>query len=302
MNDQFTLWRSGCTSLLLSWTVLFCANTSCWAQSDNFEREQLIAWCIVPFDALERTPAQRAQMLEELGLRRVAYDWREKHVAEFETEILQYQQHGLEYFAFWGEHEEAFQLFEKHDLHPQIWKMLPQPAGDSDEQRLAAAVQQILPLVKRTQSMGCKLGIYNHGGWSGNPKNMVAICEALHQEHQAKHVGIVYNLHHGHEHISDFKTHLAAMQPFLHCLNLNGMTADGEEQGKKILPLGAGEMDLQLVKQILKSGYEGPIGILGHTQDDVELRLRDNLTGLEWILQQLKTDRVLAKPTYSTYP
>ena len=34
-----------------------------------------------------------------------------------------------EFFAFWGEHPQAFELFEKHKLKPQIWTMLPQPEG-----------------------------------------------------------------------------------------------------------------------------------------------------------------------------
>lgn len=56
---------------------------------DNFKKEKLVAWCIVPFHALNRTPRERAEMLVDLGLTRVAYDWREKHVTEFEEEILQ---------------------------------------------------------------------------------------------------------------------------------------------------------------------------------------------------------------------
>jgi hypothetical protein len=39
-------------------------------------------------------------MLKRLGLKRVAYDWRQKHVPTFEQEILEYAKVGLEYFAF----------------------------------------------------------------------------------------------------------------------------------------------------------------------------------------------------------
>ena len=63
-------------------------------------------------------------MLKELGITRCAYDWREEHVPTFEQEILEYKKHGIEYFAFWSTHEEAFRLFEKYDLHPQIWQMM----------------------------------------------------------------------------------------------------------------------------------------------------------------------------------
>ncbi len=46
-------------------------------------------------------------------------------------------------------------------------------------------------------------------------------------------------------------------------------------------------MDLQILRTIIESGYEGPIGILGHTDDDAEARLLDNLDGLDWLVPQL---------------
>ena len=77
------------------------------------------------------------------------------------------------------------------------------------------------------------------------------------------------------------------MKPYLVALNLNGMDPGGDKVGRKILPLGQGEHDLDLLRIIRDSGYRGPIGILGHTQDDAEERLRDNLDGLDWLLPQL---------------
>ena len=94
-------------------------------------------------------------------------------------------------------------------------------------------MKQLLPLVERTATMKCKLGLYNHGGWGGEPENLVAVCKALREQHKADHVGIVYNLHHGHDHIHDFAKALAAMQPYLLCLNLNGMTTDGDKKGRR---------------------------------------------------------------------
>src|SRR3954463_5065896 len=46
-----------------------------------FARENLIAWCIVPFDSKHRGPEERAAMLERLGFRHFAYDWRGEHAA-----------------------------------------------------------------------------------------------------------------------------------------------------------------------------------------------------------------------------
>lgn len=268
---------------------------------DPFARDQLVAWCIVPFDSQQRTPAARAEMVRRLGLRRVAYDWRAEHVPQFEEEILQYRQHGIEFFAFWGTHDDAFRLFAKYELHPQIWQMVSNPPGETDADRLRAAVAQLRPLVERTRTAGCKLGLYNHGGWGGEPANMVAICQALRTEQRAGHVGIVYNLHHGHGHLDDFAESLALLQPYLLCLNLNGMTRGGEARGAKILPLGAGEQDLRLLKIIRESGYRGPIGIIGHTQDDVEQRLQDNLDGLDWLLPQLRGEPAGPPVQYRTW-
>jgi hypothetical protein len=261
-----------------------------------FKRSNLVAWCIVPFDGKNRGPAERAALVKQLGFSRVAYDWREKHVPTFEDEILQYKKHGIEYFAFWGSHDKAFELFAKYDLHPQIWQTLGSPAATTQQERVATAVKQLLPLVERTAKMKCKLGLYNHGGWGGEPVNMVEVCKFLHKHHKAEHVGIVYNLHHGHDHIKDFEQSLAMMKPYLLCLNLNGMNTGGP----KILQLGAGEHDVKLLRMIRDSGYSGPIGIIGHTQDDVELRLRDNLDGLDWLLPQLDGKAAGPRPKYRT--
>jgi hypothetical protein len=159
----------------------------------------------------------------------------------------------------------------------------------------------LLPLAERTARMKCQLGLYNHGGWGGEPDNLVAVCKALREQHKAGHVGIVYNLHHGHGHIHDFDKALAAVRPYLLCLNVNGMTTDGDKKGQKILPLGAGEHDVSLLKVIRDSGYTGRIGIIGHTNDDVEQRLQDNLAGLDWLLPQLDGKKAGPRPQYRTY-
>ncbi|OYP37518.1 DUF6797 domain-containing protein [Rhodopirellula sp. MGV] len=268
---------------------------------EQLRDENLVAWCIVPFDSKNRTPAERAEMLREIGLRRVAYDWREQHIPSFEEEILQYRKHGIEYFAFWGVHDAAFDLFAKYDLHPQIWQTLPSPNAPSQAAKVELAAKQLLPLVKRTQSMGCKLGLYNHGGWGGEPNNMVAVCEYLRDHHAADHVGIIYNLHHGHDHLDGLGASLQAMKPYLLCVNLNGMIASGDQKGQKIIPLGEGDDDVSVVRTILDSGYKGPIGVIGHTQDDAKQRLQDNLDGLHWILPQLNGHNASPKPSLRTY-
>lgn len=243
-----------------------------------FDQSNLVAWCIVPFDAAKRTPTERAEMLVELGLKRCAYDWRAQHVAEFEDEIREYQKHGIEFFAFWSEHETAFQLFAKYDLHPQIWRTLPSPDRPTQEERVAAAVASFVPLAKRAAKLKCRVGLYNHGGWGGEPENLVAVCRALHElGHQ--HVGIVYNFHHGHGHIDDFAASLKLMQPYLICLNINGMNRNAQP---KIVPLGDGQHEQPMLQAIVDAEYSGPIGILDHRNElDAKLSLKQNLDGLD---------------------
>ncbi len=253
--------------------------------AENLLRENLVPWCIVPFDASKRSPEERAKMLIGLGLKRSAYDWRSQHVPEFEEEILQYKKHGIEFFAFWGGHEKAFELFQKHGIHPQIWKTLRSPKSGPRKEKIISAKNAMAPMAKRTEEIGCKLGLYNHGGWGGEPENLVAVCKALRAEGH-DHVGIVYNWHHGHGRIKEWKKDLDLMLPFLHCLNLNGMNTGAQP---KILELSKGEHDKRMFNILLESGYEGPVGILDHQNHlDAEKSLRANLDGLKKLLTKLR--------------
>ncbi len=251
-----------------------------------FDKDNLVAWCIVPFDAKARGPEARAEMLNRLGIAKVAYDWRAQHVPTFEEEILQYKRHGLEYFAFWGWHDDMARLIEKHGIRPQIWQTLGSGSGSTHAERVEAAAKRLLPLVQKTRALGCRFGLYNHGGWGGEPENMVAVVRWLRANTKADHVGIVYNLHHGHGHIDDFDEALALMQPYLLCLNLNGMN-DGARP--KILPIGAGRHDRALLQIIAQSGYRGPIGILDHRGElDAEESLKQNLDGLARLVDEVQ--------------
>lgn len=265
-----------------------------------YEPKNLAAWCIVPFDNQKRTPEQRAAMVAKMGITKVAYDWRSKHVPEFEAEILAYKKHGIEYFAFWTQHDEAFRLFEKYQLHPQIWMMMS-GKGDTQEAKIKSAAEGLLPTLAKATKIGSKVAIYNHGGWNGEPENMVAVCAYLKTHHAVTHIGIVYNLHHGHGHLARLDEALKLMLPHMLCLNINGMDIDGDAKGRKILPVGAGTQDLKVLRQVRASGYAGVIGILNHTSEDAEGRLLDNLDGLRWLVPQLDDLPPGSKPKYRTF-
>ncbi len=270
------------------------------AAADLFDKQNLAAWCIVPFDAAKRGPEARAEMVAKIGIKKIAYDWRQEHVVEFEREILAYQKHGIEMFAFWGTHDEAFRLFEKYKLHPQLWVMM-KGAGDTQDAQVKSAAEVLLPILAKAKTIGSQVGIYNHGGWGGEPENMVAVCDYLKKNHATDNIGIIYNLHHGHSHLDRLPKAIEAMKPHLLCLNLNGMDLAGDTKGRKILPLGVGTQDVKVLRQIRASGYSGPIGILNHTNEDAEGRLLDNLDGLKWLVPQLDDAKPGAKPKYRTW-
>lgn len=52
---------------------------------------------------------------------------------------------------------------------------------------------------------------------------------------------------------------------------------------------------------IAQSGWTGPIGLLNHTDEDAEARLRDNLAGLDWLSAQLRGERPGPKPVPLTW-
>ncbi len=274
-------------ALLSSASLFFSFLEAEEAIPDSWQRENLVAWCIVPFDVKKRGPEERAKMLRRLELRRSAYDWRAQHVDSFEEEILAYQKHEVEMFAFWAGHEEAYRLFERHDLQPQVWKTAPSPKAEKESDRVAAAVRSMEALAKRTQELGCPLGLYNHGGWGGQPENLVKVCEALRAKGY-ENVGIVYNFHHAHDRIEDWEDTFSQVKPFLLCLNLNGMVVAGDKEGKKILTLGEGTHEKSMIETVLQSGYKGPIGILDHRNEtDTEETLRENLSGLDSLIGEV---------------
>ena len=275
------------------------------ATNDVFRRDNLVAWCIVPFDAKKRGPEERAAMLEKLGFKQFAYDFRAEHVPTFEAEIEACKRHGVELSAWWfpgslnADALHILALCKKHDIHPELWISGGGTAPATPEEtktRLAQEVARIRPIAEAAAAQGLKVGLYNHGGWFGEPETQLAIIGEL----KLPNVGIVYNLHHGHDHVERLPDILKMTLPHLLCVNLNGMVPQGDRQGQKILQLGQGSLDLDLLKTIRASGYRGPIGILGHTQDDAEARLQDNLDGLDWLLPQLDGKPAAVKPTPRT--
>jgi GH35 family endo-1,4-beta-xylanase len=251
--------------------------------------DDVIAWCIVPFDSRKRTPEERIDMLEDLGFKRYAYDWREEHLADTARELRLAEERGIDVTAVWmwidGENDRPGQLSESNErllaavaeagISTQLWLGFNESffEGLSDGERVAKGAEMVGYLSDRAAETGSRVALYNHGGWFGEPENQIRIIEAL----DGRDVGIVYNFHYGHEQIDRFDALVDAMMPHLWVVNLNGM----RPEGPKILPFGAGTDERKMLQRLLDAGFAGPFGVLGHVDDaDVRVILERNLEGL----------------------
>lgn len=275
---------------LLSLALVCISTRAAAADYSIFIRSNLVAWCIVPFDAKKREPEERAQMLERLGLHRFAYDWRAEHIPTFETEIDTCRRHNIEIVAWWfpttldKDAQTILDLLKRKDLHPQLWVMgggEPTKSPEEQRERIRKEVARLRPIADAAAAIGCKVALYNHGGWFGEPENQLAIIDEL----KAPNVGIVYNFHHAHDQIDHFTKILPKIQPHLLAVNINGMLKDGEQTGKKILTIGAGDQEQWMIDVLAKSGWRGPVGILDHRPEtDSEETLHENLAGLDKLI------------------
>ena len=285
--------------VLLGLSAMFSCAPKESNQTENasflFDKSNLVAWCIVPFDSKERSPEERAAMLQELGISQLAYDWRKKHLPTFETELEMLDKYNIDLQSVWfwidqdsvgylGEDNEA--LWDKivaNNVQTECWfSFSPQFfEGLSDEEKRQRTIAFIADFRERAKQQGCTLGMYNHGDWFGNPMNQLAIIDSLGDDH----LGMVYNFHHAHHEIDEFPALLEKMQDHLLCINLNGMVREGE----KILALGDGTEELAMMQAIQNSNYQGPIGVIGHQDEqDVKEVLVQILNGLDHLKAELK--------------
>jgi len=282
--------------LFLFLSLLFIACSERRAAGDNtlFFKDNLVAWCIVPFDSVKRTPVERAAMLKELGIRQFAYDWRAEHLPTFPEEIQALKDHDIALKSVWlwvdtdsdavidSLNRKLLDMIRDHDIKTDFWVGFSNRHFDglTDEQKLNKAVVSVKALHAAAKEIGCTISLYNHGDWFGEPINQIHIIEKA----ELSDIGIVYNFHHAHTQIDQFPQLLEKMLPYLKTVNLNGMKAGGP----KILPIGQGDAEAEMIKTLKSAGYNGAIGILGHVEDaDAQQVLLENLNGLKSLLETI---------------
>jgi hypothetical protein len=263
--------------------------TSCASKHESsiYRAENLIAWCVVPYDTVKRDATQRAAMLKDLGFTKFAWDWRSEHIDLLRDEIEALKQADIELSAVWFWIDERASVeFQEH--HERILAQLAETGtkttlwigfdsnffeGISDSARIVKGVEIVRRIKERADPLGLNVALYNHGDWFGEPENQIKILQAG----GFTDVGLVYNFHHAHHQLDDFPRLLEVMMPYLWTINLNGM----RQEGPKILDIGLGNREADMMRMVAESGFKGTIGILGHAEnEDVKETLKRNLNGL----------------------
>jgi len=275
------------------------------AVGDLWAHDNLVAWCTVPFDAKMRGPEERAQMLEKLGFKHFAYDWRAKDIPTFDAEIGALKEHGIDLLAWWfpfdaddPQAKATLETFKRHNVHPQLWVIhslasvskslnshFPKNA-EEQELHVAREANRIAALARLAEPYGCSVELYNHNGWFGMEENQLAIIERL-KALGATDVGMVYNFSHARDDLHDdsknFPQLWKTMKPHVVAVNITGMHWDGKE----VYP-SQGDSELAMMRTIQKSGWKGPIGLIAEKGGDAEITLGNYIIGLDWLAAELK--------------
>ena len=274
----------------------FSTGQTATKKQDLFAQENLVAWCIVPFDNQHRNPKQRIEMLQRLRFSQYAYDWRSQHLPSFAEEIKLAKENKVHIAAVWmwidkaadspgklsQDNETLLEILRETGLSTQLWVGFNNNfyEYDNEETKIEKGVEMLRYLRERTKSLVTSIGLYNHGDWFGEPENQIKILKELNDPG----IGLIYNFHHAHKQIDSFPLLLKKMSPWLWTVNINGM----KKEGPQILPIGSGDEEKGMLKALKKIGFSGSIGILGHIEDeDVEQVLLRNLNGLRKIEKEL---------------
>src|SRR5205823_8118176 len=92
---------------------------------------------------------------------------------------------GIELTAVWfpanlgPDAQTLLAVIKKHEVRTQLWVTTGDPAGREQPEKVDAASKVIRPVAEEAGKLGCSVGLYNHGGWFGEPENQVAIVERL---------------------------------------------------------------------------------------------------------------------------
>ena len=236
-------------------------------------------------------------MLKELGFSKYGYESRMGYPMDLKEEINLARKNDLEITSvfLWlnakrdslgklsPTNEKIFEILKDSEIKPTIWLSFSHNFFEEldQQQSMTLAIEFVKFINLRANDIGCKVALYNHHGWFGNPYNQVEIIESL--PHDS--LTMVYNFHHAHEYLDEFPEIVKRIKPYLSHVNINGMKKDGPQ----ILTVGEGDYELDMMKFLWEEGFDGPWGILGHIEsDDVQKVLERNIKGFNNLKSEYK--------------
>ena len=124
-----------------------------------FARENLVAWCIVPFDSKKRGPEDRAAMLAAAGVQAVRLRLAGRAHRDVRRRDRRAQEKGIRLDAFWvapgelnRESRMILDLLKRHGMKTDLWVLLDIGAdrvtGAEQKKRVAAAADKLRPLAE----------------------------------------------------------------------------------------------------------------------------------------------------------
>lgn len=286
-------------SILFSLLIFLFSCTNEQEQADAIEVKEVSPWCILGFDSLDRTPQERITMLNEMGLSKYGFNKGKGDLTTMKEEFQLAKENDIEITSLFlwlnakrdsigklsPANQELLSNLKEIAYKPTIWVSFSDNffKEKNQEQSIALSMDMIKFIKAEADELGCKLALYNHRGWFGNPHHQLEILKRLNDES----ITMVYNFHHSHEYVDEFPEIVKKMKPYLSYVNLNGVKKEGPE----ILPIGSGDYEYDMIKNLLDEGYNGPWGILGHIKtDDVEKVLNRNIEGLKMVNSKLKKE------------
>ena len=258
--------------------------------NDIIKVEEVAPWCIIDFDSLDRTPEQRIAMLKQMGFSKYGFNKGKGDLSRMKDEFNLAKGNDIEITSIFlwlnakrdsiGKlspmNQELLSNLAEIESKPTIWLSFSNNFFEelSQEQSIELSINMIEFVKIKADEVGCKLALYNHHGWFGNPHNQVEILKKLNYDS----ISLVYNFHHAHEYIDEFPAIAKKIKPYLSYVNLNGV----KKEGPQILAIGKGDHEFEMIRHLMDQGYNGPWGILGHIKtEDVQKVLERNIDGLK---------------------
>ncbi len=252
--------------------------------------DEVAPWCILGFDAMERTPEQRISMIKEMGLSKYGFNKGKGDLTTMIEEFNLASENEIEISSIFlwlnakrdsigklsPANQELLNNLKKVDQKPVIWLSFSENFFENIDQNesLNLSVEMIKFIKLKADELDCELALYNHHGWFGNPHHQVEILEQL----DDASISLVYNFHHAQDYVDEFPDIAKKIAPHLSYVNLNGV----KKHGPQILDIGEGDHEYEMILKLKEEGFDGPWGILGHIKDeDVKQVLDRNIKGIE---------------------